>query len=241
MSMLCLPRVIVNFAITADGKVSTRNWTPSGFGSTRDRKRLQEIRARGDAVMVGRKTAEIDCMVMGISQPTLRKARTLADKPAEPLRVVISGRGKLDPNMKIFSSMRSPLLIFTKNSHPLQQTLPQGVKIHPLGEEFSLKRILNILNSQYEVQTLVCEGGPALMRALLEADLVTELNLTITPLIFGGHEAPSLSGCPGKFLPRPVDFKLKSMDVSGEECFLVYERRRKQGKTPDRQPAGNNS
>src|ERR1700754_3673530 len=107
------PRVVVNFAMTADGKVSTRNWTPSGFGSAADRKRLQESRARGDALMVGRNTAEIDHMVMGISRSERRQARTTSGKSAEPLRVLISGRGRLNPEAKIFSEMRSSLLIFT--------------------------------------------------------------------------------------------------------------------------------
>ncbi len=223
------PRVIVNFVMTADGKVSTRNWTPSGFGSPMDRKRLQEIRARGDALMVGRKTAEIDHMVLGLSRPELRRARKLAGKPAEPLRVLVSGQARLKSQMKIFSAMRSPLLIFTA-VHPslrIQKTLPKGVIVHTLpGLEFSLKKILHILYRHYEVRTLVCEGGPTLMRSLLEADVVTEVYLTITPLVFGGYDAPSLSGLPGGFFTHALDFRLKSMDVNGGECFLTYQRKR---------------
>ncbi len=222
------PRVIVNFAMTADGKVSTRNWTPSGFGSRTDRQRLQEIRARGDALMVGRNTAEIDRMSMGISRLELRQARKTAGKPAEPLRVLVSGRGHLNPQMKIFSTMRSPLLIFTAAtvSSSIRNAFPKSVVIHTLlGEAFSIQAILSILYCEYQVRTLVCEGGPTLMHALLEADAVAEINLTITPLIFGGYGAPSLSGLPGSFLARPLDFQLKSMDVNGGECFLTYERK----------------
>jgi len=221
--------VIANFAMTADGKVSTRNWTPSGFGSPMDRKRLQEIRVRADALMVGRKTAEIDHMVLGISRPELRRARKLAGKPPEPLRVLISGQARLNPQMKIFSAMHSPLLIFTAvpPSLQIQKLLPKGVIVRTLPEqEFSLKKILRILSRHYKVRTLVCEGGPTLMRSLLEADVVTEVSLTITPLVFGGYDAPSLSGLPGSFFTRPLDFRLKSMDVVGKECFLTYQRKR---------------
>jgi 2,5-diamino-6-(ribosylamino)-4(3H)-pyrimidinone 5'-phosphate reductase len=228
MPMRNHPRVIINFVMTADGKVSTRKWTPTGFGSAADQKRLQEIRARGDALMVGRKTAEIDQMLMGISQPELRQARMSAGRPAEPLRVLISGSGRLKLQMKAFSEMRSPLLIFTKVelSSRMQKALPRGVIVHTLrGKEFSIKAILSILYRRYRVRTLVCEGGPTLMHTLLKADLVREINLTITPLVFGGHGAPTLSGLPGKFLARPLDFRLKSMEVIEGECFLIYERK----------------
>jgi riboflavin-specific deaminase-like protein len=229
MSDGSLPRVMVNFVMTADGKVSTRKRTPSGFGSALDRKRLQEIRARGDALMVGRKTAEVDHMVLGISRPELRQARELAGKPPEPLRVLVSGQGRLNPQMKIFSEMRSPLVIFSaaRRLLQIQKVLPKEVNVHMLlGAEFSLKKILRILYLEYKVRTLVCEGGPTLMQSLLEADVVTEVYLTITPLVFGGYKAPSLSGLPGSFFAQPLDFRLKSMDVNKEgECFLVYERK----------------
>ena len=60
------PRVILNFAATTDGKVSTAQQTPSGFTSAFDKHRLLEIRALGDALMVGRNTLQIDRMSMGL-------------------------------------------------------------------------------------------------------------------------------------------------------------------------------
>jgi riboflavin biosynthesis pyrimidine reductase len=38
------PRIILNFAMTVDGKVSTAKQTPSGFTSAFDKHRLLEIR-----------------------------------------------------------------------------------------------------------------------------------------------------------------------------------------------------
>jgi riboflavin-specific deaminase-like protein len=217
------PQVIVNFAMTADGKVSTRNWTPSGFGSAADRKRLREIRARADALLVGRKTAEIDNMSLLISQPELRQKRKAIGKPESPLRVLISGRGRIRPDMKMFSLMRSPILIFTgiAPSRGMQKQFPKNVIFHVL-EKFSVPSILSCLRRQYDVRTIVCEGGPTLMRTLLEAGAVTEVNLTIVPLIFGGFEAPSLSGIPGNFFSKPIDFRLKTMEIRNGECFLTY-------------------
>jgi len=227
------PKVIVNFSMSADGKVSMRNWIPSGFGSAEDRKRLQEIRARGDAIMVGRKTAEIDQMQMGISRPDLRVRRQAAGKPAEPLRVLISARGPLDPKMKVFLEMRAPLLIFTAYNPSLctRAMFPEGAIFNVLaGRSFSVATILRVLRFQYHVHTLICEGGPTLMRALLEVDAVAEVNLTIEPLIFGGYCAPTLSGLLRKFLSCPVHFQLGSIEVKEGTCFIRYTRRKRHRK-----------
>ena len=49
-----------------------------------------------------------------------------------------------------------------------------------------------------------CEGGAALFRSLLEHDLVDQLNLTIAPYLFGGADAPTLTGLSKEFLPKSV-------------------------------------
>lgn len=60
------PFVTANFAVTADGRISTRNFTPSDFSSKRDKRRLVKIRAACDAVLVGARTLAADTMTLGI-------------------------------------------------------------------------------------------------------------------------------------------------------------------------------
>ena len=72
------PRIIVNFAVTVDGKVSPAIPAPSRFTSSYDKHRLLEIRSLGDALMVGRNTVEIDNMSMGLPDQDLRLARVRA-------------------------------------------------------------------------------------------------------------------------------------------------------------------
>ena len=61
------PTILVNFAISADGKISTVNKDPSQFTSAQDHQRLLEIRKRADALLVGRTTLEADNMSMTLS------------------------------------------------------------------------------------------------------------------------------------------------------------------------------
>ena len=85
-----------------------------------------------------------------------------------------------------------------------------------------LRAMLQTLRSRYDVRRVICEGGPTLLRSLLEADLVDELNVTFCPRIFGGVDAPTLTGGPGAFLPAAVECKLETLEPLGDECFARY-------------------
>ena len=78
------PLVVANFAVTADGKISTRRRTPAQFSSPRDKRTLLEIRARADAILVGRATVSTDAMTMGLPSAKLRAQPVLSPIAREP-------------------------------------------------------------------------------------------------------------------------------------------------------------
>lgn len=219
------PFVTVNFAITADGRVSTRNHTPADFTSKRDKHRLSEIRSTGDAVLVGASTLAADKMTMGISDPALRAQRIARKQSAYPLRVVVSNSGRLSPALRIFGNDFSPIIIFTtqKMAKRTQTALAEKADLwlHE-SDSVNLRSLLATLREDYRVKRLVCEGGPRLFRSLLAENLVDEIHLTLAPRIFGGLGAPTLTGLPANFLPHSTRCTLREMRVVEGECFLRY-------------------
>ena len=218
--------MIANFAITADGKISTRNFTPTGFTSAKDKRRLGEIRSQGDALLAGTRTVDADNMSMGLSAPDLRAKRQARGRAAQPLRVMVSNRGRIDLKWKVFQKAdAAPLIIFSTGQMPATTR----TKLAPRcdlwlfdTETVDLGEMLRILRQDYAVKTLVCEGGPSLLRALLEINAVDTLHLTLAPVIFGGAKAPTLTGLPGEFLPKTLRCRLTKMETIGQECFLTY-------------------
>lgn len=222
-----LPRVHAHFAVTADGKISTCNLTPSQFTSRADKARLHQVRARHDAILAGRGTVAADTMSMRLSGEALRQARIEKGKPAEPLRVVVSNAGKFDPSWKIFQHRSSPLVVFSTLKMPMNVC----AEILPLCDLFlfekstvPLRAALAILRADYGVKSLVCEGGGELLRSLAAEDLIDEIHLTIAPVVFGGAQAPTLLGLPGEFLPALLDFRLVSMKSIEGECIANFRR-----------------
>lgn len=229
------PLVIANFAITADGKISTRNRTPSLFSSPRDKKMLLQIRAGADAVLVGRTTVASDAMTLGLPDQALRAQRLARGQVEFPLRVVVTNSGRLSPKLRLFQAAAGPIVIFTSDqmsraAESRFRALGADVRRHR-GRGVNLRRLLADLRADYAVKIVVCEGGARLMRSLLALDLVDRIHLTLCPTIFGGKLAPTFTGLPGEFLPSAIRLRMIAMDVSVDgECFLEYHVVRGRGK-----------
>jgi 5-amino-6-(5-phosphoribosylamino)uracil reductase len=228
------PFVAVTFAMTIDGKITTKNFTPVDFTSREDKSHLIRQRALGDAVLIGHSTLRRDNVRLGIPREELRRERIARGQPPWPLRVIISNTGRIDPKLNIFQTDFSPIIIFSTTRMPqkVQQRLRQKATLHLSdSRQVDLQWMLQQLRSDYRVRYLACEGGPVLFRSLLERDLIDQLNLTIAPFVFGGKAAPTLTGVNFDFLPHSIRCSLKKMEVIGEECFLTYRLGKKRGLT----------
>ncbi|HEX4202516.1 MAG TPA: dihydrofolate reductase family protein, partial [Chthoniobacterales bacterium] len=107
------PRVTVHFAVTLDGKVSTPNHTPAQFTSTKDKKRLLQVRSENDAVMVAKGTLQTDRMSLGLPDPILRNERLRRAASEEPLRVIVSATGDIGLDLPIFQNPGAPIVLYT--------------------------------------------------------------------------------------------------------------------------------
>jgi len=212
--------------MTVDGKITTRAFTPVDFTSRKDKQFLFQQRALADAVMVGHSTLKNDNPRLGISED-LRAARIKRGRTPAPLRVVVSNEGKIDSQLKIFQSEISPILICSTKRMPRDARTAlraKNVTLHLTDkEDVDLREVLRILRRDYNVRRVACEGGPILFRSMLEQGLIDELNLTIAPYLFGGADAPTLTGLSKEFLPASVHCVMKTMRVVGDECFLTYQ------------------
>src|SRR5215475_9916226 len=218
------PFVIATFAMTVDGKVTTKDFGPVDFTSREDKLHLFRQRALSDAVLLGHTSVERDNVRLGVPAE-LQELRIKSGQSRSPLRVIVSNKGTIDARLKIFQSDVSPIIIFsTKRMPPKnQEALRKTATLHlTAARTVDLAAMLKTLRHQYKVRTLACEGGPTLFRSLLEQGLVDQLNLTIAPYLFGGGKAPTLTGLSKEFLPASVHCLLIDMRVVGDECFLTY-------------------
>jgi len=221
------PFVLVNMAMTADGKIATANRAVSSFGSARDHEHLLELRATADAVMAGARTVDSNPINLGpgpVKYRRLRRKRGLAEFN---LRVIVSGSGTINPRAEVFKHRFSPIIVLTTermsaSSNRRLKSLESEVKI--CGRtDIDFRLALRWLRERWGVKRLLCEGGGELNDALFRTGLVNELHLTVCPMIFGGYIAPTIAeGLGVRKLTQAVQFRLKSARRIGEEMFLIY-------------------
>ncbi len=206
------PRISINFAISADGKITSVDRRPSGWTSREDHQRLLELRQSAQAILVGRGTWVADNMTM-----------TVPGREKQPLRCVVSRAGVFPEDHPLFHTPGGPIhLLATGGSSAFSSPV---ARLHRCG----LAEFLHRLATEHSVETLHCEGGGELVRGLAELDFIDDFHLTLGGhTLFGGGTAPTATGVPGDFLPKSVTFSLSHFEPRPElgECFLSYTRRR---------------
>src|SRR5438046_4471808 len=125
------PFVVATFAMTADGKVTTRTLAPVDFTSREDKLHLFRQRALADAVLIGHTSLKRDNVRLGLPAE-LQEARTKRGQSRCPLRVIISNKGRIDHRLKIFQSDISPIIIFSTKRMPqkTQNALSKKAILH---------------------------------------------------------------------------------------------------------------
>ena len=221
------PWVVVNMAMSADGKIATANRRVETFGSPRDHFELLRLRSEVDAVMCGARTAGGVGISMNSGGPDWVRRRLARGLPAEPLRVIVSGRGGISPTAPIFRAPGGPRLMAVSRRAPRSRVAGlRGVcdDVLVLGRDtVDLRALLAWLWRERGVRRMVCEGGGDLNDAMFRAGLVDELRLTVCPVVVGGRGAPTLAeGVGADRLAGAARLELQSRRRLGDELFLAY-------------------
>ena len=224
---LRLPFVFANFAMTADGKIAFANRRFVPFAGRRDQQHMMELRATADAVMSGARTVDLSQATLGPGGLKYRRQRIQRGLREYNLRIIVSGSGSIDPKAEIFKHLFSPIIVLTTSrasASTRQRLRALGAEVRICGKkQISFRAAFQWLREKWNVKRLLCEGGGELHDAIIRAGLLNELHLTISPRIFGGRNAPTLSDGRGfPSLATAAQFKLKSARRIGDEMFLVY-------------------
>lgn len=224
-----LPFVLVNMAMTADGKIANAARTVSSFSSRRDQRHLLELRATADAVMAGARTVDLNPVNLGPGSVRYRRLRRRRGLAEFNLRIIVSRTGSVNPKARVFKRAFSPIIILTTRratASRLKRLRAVAAEVRICGaREINFRSALCWLRRAWGVKRLLCEGGGELNDALFRAGLVNELHLTVCPRIFGGRNAPTIADGLGLgALPRAVPLKCLSARRHGDEMFLVYAR-----------------
>jgi 2,5-diamino-6-(ribosylamino)-4(3H)-pyrimidinone 5'-phosphate reductase len=224
------PRILVNFAVSLDGKTNPAPAKRHGaFAMSRgkeDWRLMRELRARADAILIGATNQRVDDPGLSLA-PDERERRHAAGQPL-PARIVVTRRGEgIRPDAKIFDrSIGGPTyVIHTEDMTAANRALlaPVATLIEMGETAVPMAGLLTWMRKTVGAQVVMCEGGGDLVAQLFAARAVDELYITVVPRILGGINAPTLVGGAGFDIDEIPHAALTSLERIGDELYLRYD------------------
>lgn len=215
------PRVRMNFVMSLDGAV-TLEGRSGGLGDASDRLAMQVLRTLADVVVVGAGTVRVEGyggLHVDEADAAWRRSHGLPEQPAV---AVVSSRLRLDPGHPFFTQATSRPIVVTHAAAPSdrREALAEVADVLVCGDtEVDAGKMLAALADAGLPQVL-CEGGPHLFGSLIEADLVDELCLSLSPLLVAGEAGRISRGAPEA--ARPM--RLVHAIPAGDLLLLRYAR-----------------
>jgi riboflavin-specific deaminase-like protein len=214
------PFLFLNMVASVDGRASLEG-RAGGLGSEADTLLLTELRALADAVLIGTGTIRAEGYARLVRNPERVARREAAGLGPTPTAVLISRSFDVPWSAPLFEAADQPVILYTSaDGAPPRVAAPlEVVRLEEAtpGAAMADLRVRGI-------RSLLCEGGPTLNSALLEAGVVDALFLTLSPTLAGEITAPRI--VEGFGLPEPVPLALEWVLRHGEELYLRYGVRR---------------
>jgi riboflavin biosynthesis pyrimidine reductase len=188
------PRLYANVVASVDGVVALPTLLePSHLiaaASEHDRFVLGLLRACADAILIDAGTLRGSPRTRWTAEhayphaaPLYAELRRQRGRPPQPTLAVLSGSGRMNPQHPGLGE-RSLVLTSEQGAAELGRRLPRSAAIVPIGDQSPLDPALAVDTLRAGGHELIlCEGGPLLFGELVDAGLVDELFLTLSPVL----------------------------------------------------------
>lgn len=218
------PYITVILAMTADGKISDRAQTPARFGSVDDRAHLEAQIAQADMILLGANTLRAYETSLTVRDPLLLQARRQRGQPAQPIHLICSRSGNLQPTWRFFAQPFPRWLLTTPHGQRTAQNcaFERVLAVNPLPNgRLPWSQVWPKLN-RAGMRRLAVLGGGELVASLSAIAAIDEIWLTVCPVWLGGRTAPTPYDGQGTLLPQAQQLELLSYRVMHQEVLLHY-------------------
>jgi riboflavin biosynthesis pyrimidine reductase len=233
------PYIYSNFVQSRDGRISFAMPGQSSGGEVssfnfHDQWIMGLLRTRADAVIVGDVTLKIEPdhvwthRYICPSETAFDDLRSSFGVAPNPLQTFLSLEGEFDPNSPVFARADLQVVIFTtargRDRAQNLEGVAAKVELPEVGtDRVDLNRVVQVLHHDYQVKTLLCEGGPRVYGSFVAAKLIDEEFLTLSPVVIGQNAERSRPGLiegvafAPENAPRSIPISLKR---AGDYLFL---------------------
>jgi riboflavin biosynthesis pyrimidine reductase len=207
--------VRANFITSVDGG-ATADGSSGTMGGPGDRHIFNLLRELADVIVVGAGTVRIEGYSGAHLAVAQRQGRQARGQSEVPRLAIVTKSGRLDRDMAVFTRTEVPPLVLTCTASAAETSRRLGDLCEVLDcsggdpgavDEAALLATL----AAHGMRRVLTEGGPMLLGAFVDRDLLDELCLTIAPYLVGGLARRIATG-PGQVLTRMRRVHLLSDD-----------------------------
>jgi len=211
-----MPFVTLKLAMSMDGMIADFQGRSKWITGPAARRRVQALRRRADAILVGASTARMD-------DPSL------LPRPAcgrRPLRVIVGGAGRLPAALRLFNDTATDRTLvahpaaFRRQYAGLEKRT--GVGLIPIASGNSARIPINRLLKELaarDVLHVLCEGGGGVASSLVRANAVDEYQFFYAPCLLGGGATTAISGTPWSLKSRP-HLRILEQERIGDDLWI---------------------
>jgi len=216
------PYVILNAAMTLDGKIATQTGS-SNISGPEDLERVHEIRKDCDGIMVGIGTVLAD-------DPRLTVHKIDAKPEDNPVSIVVDSKGRTPIDARITNSDAKTIIAMAneykddfKASDKYETFKKRGVKFFFSGDRrVDLKALMSYLHEE-GIETLMLEGGSTLNFSMIKSGLIDKISICVAPMVVGGANAKTFFDGDGfDTMDEAVRLELTDSYVLGKDLILTY-------------------
>jgi 2,5-diamino-6-(ribosylamino)-4(3H)-pyrimidinone 5'-phosphate reductase len=215
------PYVILNAAMTLDGKIATKTGS-SEISGNEDLIRVHELRKAVDGIMVGINTVMVD-------NPKLTAHKVSNDKKDNPIRIVVDSNVRTPLNSNVLNNQAKTIIAISNNALSSDKNTKKIEKLKKHATIFSSGDypvdLVKLLDYLYEngIKTLMLEGGSTLIWSMFKYHLIDEIRLAIAPLVVGGLNAKTLvDGSGFNTMAEGINLELIKSYNLGKDLILEY-------------------
>jgi riboflavin biosynthesis pyrimidine reductase len=212
------PCVAAAMIASADGRAAVSGRSV-GLGHPADRALLRELRTAVDAILVGPGTLRAE-RYANLLDDDQRERRVALGLEPEPIVATIARSGRVPDEIPLFAEPRARIQVYTEAAAAEVAARGADVDVHrfPSGGARPDAALAHLAGSR-GARSVLCEGGPTLLRALVAGACVDHLLLTLAPLVAGG-DAPNV--LEGEALDPPARLGLRAVHRAGDHLFMHY-------------------
>jgi len=214
------PYVIMKVAQSINGCIATSFGESKWITCESSRKRSHKLRSEVDGIIIGKRTAAVD-------NPSL----TVRDVDGTtPKRIVFDTNLSIPLNTKLFQDDEREKTIICCNFEAAKTRKAEnlrmvGVNILPImvsdeKHNLDIENALLRLSNNYNISSILVEGGAGIFSSFISSSFVDELHLFIAPMIIG-NGLNAFNSYNTDFLKSAKRFSIKAYSQSGDDVHIV--------------------